>query len=259
MGPLSLQSQIDAALDGQASSELRRLVPLSMRRANGAFFTGSMLAARAARYLADQIGPGRPVADLACGAGDLLVACTKFLPIRSSLSATLHCWESCLFGRDIHREFVNAARLRLTLAAVQRCGIKARSIPGISDSFREIQCGNGLTAIKPFAEASAIIINPPFSSVDAPDGTTWATGKINSAALFVETCVTTANRGTRIVAILPDVLRSGSRYDKWRCLVESRTHNRQIVLLDQFDKHADERANLGISASWWPTGNLQSR
>src|SRR5580692_5811675 len=38
--------RVAAALDGQASQELRRVVPLDARRKAGAFFTGTALSAR---------------------------------------------------------------------------------------------------------------------------------------------------------------------------------------------------------------------
>ena len=232
-------AQIDAALDGQALMELRRLVPIAKLRGSGAFFTGSTLAKHAAGYLTGILGPNDVVVDPACGAGDLLIACANHLPIQSSLKATLRSWEKCLIGRDLHPEFVSATRLRLALLAVRRTQRRMRTIPKTDELFSSVDLGCGLAAADVLGRCSAIILNPPFTLIDAPVGTTWGAGKVNSAAVFVERCVADAQPGTKLVAILPDVLRSGSRYGKWRALIGSRTRNRRIVLLDQFDAYAD--------------------
>ncbi len=55
----------------------------------------------------------------------------------------------------------------------------------------------------------------------------------------MDACVTRSEPGTRIVAILPDVLRSGSRYEKWRSLFQQRIDLTKIEVVGQFDRHAD--------------------
>ena len=48
-----------------------------------------------------------------------------------------------------------------------------------------------------------------------------------------------ATPGTRIVAVLPDVLRSGARYGRWRGEMARRAEIEDVTLLGTFDKHAD--------------------
>src|SRR5258708_11167095 len=83
---------VAAALDGQPGVELRRLVPLTTRRANGAFFTGSALARRIVSQFLGGSNPNAIVCDPACGAGDLLIAAAERLPVTSDLRATLGLW-----------------------------------------------------------------------------------------------------------------------------------------------------------------------
>src|SRR3546814_13351615 len=64
---------------------------------------------------------GASVLDPACGAGDLLIACARSLPILPSLEETLQAWGKRLYGRDIHPELVEVAQYRLALLA-RHCG-----------------------------------------------------------------------------------------------------------------------------------------
>lgn len=231
---------IDAALNGQPSSELRRLVPLSDLRSVGAFFTGSRLSSYAANLLKDTFDDESVILDPACGAGDLLIACAAQLGKRKTLPQTLKIWGTKIIGRDIHSEFVQATKSRLLLAAL-RMGViteNCRSL-SIKDIFPRVENKCGLTDYEAIKSATHIIINPPFVLADAPEYCDWVKGKVNVAALFLEACLLHANPGTRIVAILPDVLRSGSRYRVWRDLVDSRSQVHQLHIHGKFDRWAD--------------------
>ncbi|MEQ1852738.1 MAG: hypothetical protein ABMA01_14240, partial [Chthoniobacteraceae bacterium] len=97
-----------AALDGQASTELRRVIPLATRRQFGAFFTGSTLAER----LIAHCGPmdARSVLhDASLGMADLLIAGARRLPLGRTLPETLRRWGRQLTGTDLHREFIEGA------------------------------------------------------------------------------------------------------------------------------------------------------
>jgi hypothetical protein len=204
-----------AALDGAASAALRRAIPLERLRKNGAFFTQSGLATVAMRHLPTCLP--NLFFDPACGAGDLLLAVARRLPLQDSLSATLRSWGSRLSGRDRHQEFVRAAKARLVLLAIERMKIrKAPSdrLPG--HLFPLISEGEGLEARSAYQKSDCIILNPPFYASAAPAGCNWAAGNVTSAAVFIEEALKLSRRGTRVIAILPEVLRTGSRYAKWR-------------------------------------------
>lgn len=231
---------IDAALDSQPTNELHRLACTEELRAAGAFFTGSKLAEVALSSMRRGFSGESIILDPACGAGDLLIACANRLPLAGNLAQTLRHWRSHIVGRDLEAEFVKATKIRLVLTAIRRgVPLGKFTLPTIEAVFPGIERRCGLTDHEALASASHIVINPPFNLKNAPPYCTWSTGLVNSAAIFLESCVVHARPGTRIVAILPDVLRSGSRYKKWRKLIESRCSIQRVDIFGQFDQWAD--------------------
>src|SRR5438105_4553247 len=75
------------ALDGEPGSELRLRVPLGARRASGTFFTGSLLAGLALEEVDTAESRRAIFSDPSCGAGDLLIAAARKLPVSGSLTA----------------------------------------------------------------------------------------------------------------------------------------------------------------------------
>ena len=71
------------------------------------------LATRAVNGVVSSLSTTDIVADPACGAGDLLVKCTPFLPLSDDLSGTLLQWGKQLIGYDLHIEFIRATKARL--------------------------------------------------------------------------------------------------------------------------------------------------
>jgi hypothetical protein len=238
--PSGCLEDIDAALDGQPGDELRRSVSLARLRSAGAFFTGSGMARRAVAGLASSLEEDATVLDPTCGAGDLLVAFAEHLPRRSDLASTLADWHPRILGRDVEPEFVRATKVRLALAALRREPPQScLRLPPVEELFPDICAGSSLAEYEVYQRPSYIVINPPFTLVEAPDGCSWGTGKVNAAALFMEACVTRAKRGTRVVAILPEVLRSGSRYEKWRKMFEQHVSVTSVEALGRFDRVTD--------------------
>ncbi len=229
-----------AALDGEPAEQLRRLVPLEDARSAGAFFTGSCLAKRLVGLVAHTITPRSILVDPACGAGDLLLACSNYLPTRRSFQETLSSWGRRLAGRDLYPEFIRASKLRLAIAAIHRGTGPARNgRRGRRRAFPGIHTGSGLSGQTMLRAATHIVANPPFTRLLAPPDCEWGQGKVNAAALFIEACLLNARVGTKVAAILPDVLRSGSRYVKWRSLVESLARIQKVEVVGQFDSKAD--------------------
>ncbi len=232
-------ARIDDALDGQPAQELRRLVSLTELRTSGAFFTGSDLSQIAVKSFVGTIDDRSVILDPACGTGDLLITCATKLGKNNDLDTTLKSWGAQIMGRDIYPKFIQAAKARLLLAAF-RDNIRDKcSVPNVQETFPKIVCACGISDEDAIKAATHIVVNPPFGLSTAPESCNWASGKVNAAALFMEACIRHANCGTRIVAILPDVLRSGSRYEKWRKFVESRSRMHRIELHGRFDRWTD--------------------
>lgn len=230
---------VDGALDGQPSKALRQLVPLEVLREAGVFFTGSELANRTVALISRDLTLGSSVVDPACGAGDLLLACARHLPTYRDLSATLEMWGSKLKGMDLHPQLVRATKARLLLLALARSGRSPLSLPNLDEVFPNIVVGDSLDVRSELAEADCIALNPPYTLMPAPSDCTWATGAVSQAAVFVERCALEAKPGTKMIAILPDVLRTGSRYERWRHRLETLASPQSVTLEECFDALTD--------------------
>jgi hypothetical protein len=234
------RSMLRDSLNGEVARQFRLLVPLETRRANGAFFTGTKLARQLAKRVMVDLLPNAVIADPTCGAGDLLLAIAEKLPIRRSLDKTLETWGERLIGLDINPQFVRVAKIRLLMLALTRFPqARLPSIPPIQDLFPSIAEADFLSSPKTISRASHILINPPYGEMDAPSKCGWGSGHVSAAAVFVETCLSNIREGTKVGAILPDVLRSGSYYAKWREHIQSSGTEVQVSTHGQFDDTTD--------------------
>lgn len=231
-------TRVDAALNGQASVELRRVAPVETRRQFGAFFTGTDLGSR---LIGCGTGCGATSVyyDPTCGMGDLLIAAARKLPLRKSLPATLRQWGHQLTGTDLHREFIEGARTRLVLLARQRHKSDEALRSSDAELFPNIRVADGLKQDALFTRATHLLLNPPFGQVAAPAGCKWAGGRITEAAAFVITALERARPGTQMLAILPEVLRSGSFAEHWRKRVSQLAGVKLVQPYGIFDDSAD--------------------
>lgn len=225
-----------AALDGQAGRELARQVALKSRRKYGAFFTGSTLAARLVgkRTLAGKI------LDPAVGAGDLLLAAARRLPMGGTLRSTIALWSRRLAGLDLHDEFIRAAKARLVVLARARGEFEEElTLAEVNAAFPLIRKGNALRERALFSWADWILVNPPFVKQNAPRECLWAQGSVNSAGVFMEHLLVNAGPSTQVLAVLPEVLRSGTRYRAWRKRISGLATVGTVTRIGLFDTVAD--------------------
>ena len=225
-----------AALDGEAGHELAKKVSLQTRRRFGAFFTGSPLALR---LIGSQRIRGN-IFDPAVGAGDLLLAAARRLPLRSTLHGTVDHWSKRLAGLDLHEEFVRAAKARLILLARSIGGFKNALTPEQTrGAFPLIRVGNALKDKELLGWADLVLLNPPFVAHQAPRDCLWGKGSVNSGAIFCDYVLSGIRPGTKVLAVLPEVLRSGTRYENWRCTMASLAVVRKVERVGLFDGSAD--------------------
>ncbi len=236
--PVVLQSdRVPAALDGEPLSRLRQLVPRSEIRRDGAFFTGQALAQAAVKGVLRSIDSDSVIADPTCGVGDLFLACCGNLPRGRNIDETLRLWGDRIRGRDLHPEFVDAAKSRLHLAAARPFGHRLQPQPSAScHPFPQLRAGCGLDTPGLFRGVTHIVSNPPFFQTTAPDWCDWCNGSVNISAVFVERWVQFADTRTRLLALLPDVLRSGTRYERWRRVIEgsAKLHSLRRLALSNY-------------------------
>lgn len=236
------KAQLMAALDGQPGRELRKLYTLNTLRSTGTYFTGSDLANRLVSSSKEIIPNVTQVIDPACGAGDLLVACARHLPLKSDLTKTLVDWGKRLAGFDIISTFVEATHYRLALLALERGGRGLGKLPRevpLAALFPQIQLRSGMDAWSLPAKPTLIVVNPPFSYGIASKNCTWASGRVSQAASFMDNCLKNASVGTRLLAILPDVLRTGTRYERWRSMIAETARVRTVEIVGQFDDETE--------------------
>jgi len=266
-----LQQDVHAALNGQASQMLRTLVPRDVRRQEGAFFTSGPVRAKFGALLAQASDAQleRSYWDPACGAGDLLLEASGTLSLGPTLAQTLRRWGTKLRGHDTQRAFVEAAQLRLFIAAAARHRSRGDEVTVKADavvrSFPLLQVGDGLEAMRAARGFRGhLLLNPPFGSVAAEPGCDWSTGLTSQAGIFFLAAAEALGRNRRITAVLPDVLRSGSRYDAWRSRVGALVAVEQIAVHGLFDDHTDidvfllqalripDGDPIFSSSHWWP-------
>lgn len=235
-----LRQDIAAALDGQPRQEIRRRIPLKLLRETGTFFTSKSLACKLLNATSTPLTQSSVVADPACGVGDLLLAHSRQLPVKNSLRETLSHWNQRLVGRDIHPELARVARLRIALESIRR-GVKNHDVlpSELCSLLSNIRAGDGLRSPRLFSFGTHVLLNPPFSSREASDSCSWASGGVSMAAVFIDHCLSHAKDGCAVTAILPDVLRSGVRYEKWRKRIESMAQVKKVRAVGQFDRWTD--------------------
>lgn len=232
------EEQVVAALNGEASTKLRRTVCLKTRREYGAYFTGTTLGERLLKKCSS-FDANRIFYDPSCGMGDLLLAAAKNLPLAKSLPWTLAQWGRQLTGTDLHPEFIAGAKARLVLLAQ----LRHQTIEALSVSpdrlFPYIRVADGLAERTAFQRATTLLLNPPFGLVKAPKACDWAGGRVSEAAMFLITALKRSRQGTEILAILPEVLRSGSFSQHWRNRVSDLAEVHLVDPYGVFDESAD--------------------
>lgn len=219
---------------------LTRLVPRAERRVRGTYFSSAALAADLWSDALQSITPGSIIVDPACGAGDLLTPAIEHVSA-TSLGGVV--FRACDIDEDLTR--VATARLRQVL--------------GTTSSLVEGICADLMADTSSITSATHVVLNPPFVPIAAAEP--WASGQINSAALFTVRALESMSHGARLLAVLPDVLRSGSRYQTWRDTVKRLGGINSIRTLDVFDNHADVHvftiditAGQTQHAASWPGG-----
>ncbi len=245
-------------LNGAAGARCSELLSTTTRRRLGAFFTPSSLADKATASLSVTDWDGTTVFDPACGAGDLLLPVARHLRTAHTVSATLALWNEVLLGHDISPEFVHAARLRLVLLARLR-GARLDAAPAtLAPLLTNIRVCDSLRSDVSWGISTHIIMNPPFCRLTLSGDHRWRRGTVNAAALFLHRAASLARPGTQIVAILPEVLRTGSSYRAWRVDLNRHILDSRTLSLGTFSREADVDVFLNTMYACRPSASTQA-
>jgi hypothetical protein len=262
------RSELIHNLNGGAAEALRELVSSAAVSESGAFFTPELLAQVSLKTASTRTtdGPGA-VLDPALGAGDLLLRWAHTLPVHNSLERTLEIWGASLCGFELHREFISVAKRRLTLLAVHRgAKLLGSRAPKWNDLFPRFLQSDFIASKRPLPAVTSVVMNPPFIMIPAPARCEWASGAVNAAAVFVDRVLAQLPPDKRIIAILPEVLRSGTRYLRWRELVARRMSILRCEPRGLFSDHADVDVFIleGVTThsagamDCWPSGQRKA-
>ncbi|MCK5763827.1 MAG: N-6 DNA methylase [Clostridiales bacterium] len=233
----NIESEI---VNGTSAKVLEKLVSYKIRKENGIFFTNSVISNQLADIISSMLKKGCTIIDPACGSGNLLLSCAKYLPRGNDIEETLSIWSKLIKGYDLYTEFIKAAKLRLILLAIKFHISEIDHLLDLNYSslFNGLIVGNSLDYL-PFNETKCIVVNPPFGYSQCSPNCKWSQGKVQIAALFIESLFVNAVENQHIVAILPDVLRSGTRYRKWRDIISTYCKSIKVESIGRFDKNTD--------------------
>lgn len=231
----------DLAFAPCASSAAERLIPAKLRSEFGIFFTPEEISEKLKVIFNDQIAAGESFFDPSCGAGNLLVFIAETYPTEPNFYATIKKWGTQFGGCDLNENFVHAAKLRLIAVAAKRHKIKKLPIEKaleLTAEFRSIFVADYLA--EPLGgEFDCIIANPPFGHITSSQTQEWCSGKTQLAGLFQIEIIKRAKANQKIASVLPDVLRSGTRYSRWRKILETSLTEPSINIHGRFLKKVD--------------------
>ncbi len=234
-----IQQKASSLVNGGPKKAIRAFWPLEKLRNQGVFFTDNVLAQKLIKDIPSHAMRGG-ILDPTCGAGDLLLAAASRLTVQESLRQTADEWGRVLAGWDVTDEFVQLARVRIAVSALMRGANHDWLTPDeLTTVFPMFSAGDALAAFMDYGKATCILLNPPYGEVGAPENCSWGTGRVTEAAIFAERSVKRAKPGTHLAMILPDVLRSGSRYARWRQQIQREADVQKVVVHGLFDGMAD--------------------
>lgn len=198
---------------------LRELLTIEEMREAGSFFTGQKLASKAVCLL-PAITSSSVVLDPTCGAGNLLIEASRKLGVASTLSETLKVWGKVLWGFDIHLYFIEATKLRIVVEAINRGVEQDCDLDEVFELLPNIQVRDAFTVnSEELSNVTHLLMNPPFTIIPSPKQNYWKKGKVNAAGVLFDNYLRQLPKSCKVSAILPDVLRSGSRYNEFRKFV----------------------------------------
>lgn len=226
-------------LNGVPYAVFRRQVGIEVRREIGAFFSSDTIANDLVSLINGSVNDDALVLDPTCGIGDLLLARAAALPLGPTLQSTVRSWGKRLAGFDTRGDLIRLCKARLCMMARARGNFHDEidpltAFPHIVERDMMASESDGL-----LGRADAILFNPPFGKTTWAKKLNWAAGEINAAAIFLDRLTTTIRSDTVIAAVLPEVLRCGSRYERFRSTLRERGYTGSFEVRGRFDPWTD--------------------
>ena len=238
-------SLVDPAVDARAF--VYGVLTREDRREQGIFFSGEDWA-RSMASLVD-VTQWKRFIDPSAGIGDLLLAISHQLPLEKDLAATLTAWSRVLYAVDLRSSFLEIAWARVRALAGTRHGLHGSSGTNNDSNAtpKSLPIGftvsDALTVNFELARGDCVIMNPPYQRTQAPKGSAVGSGLRTAAGLHLEHIIAQAPEGVGIIALIPDVIRSGSSYRNFR----QHLARRLDIRLLQPAGHFGDSANVDVS------------
>lgn len=234
----SVECERQKLLNNDIKDVIYNTLTLLDRRAHGIFFSGP----KWAKILSSKIDISKweRFVDPSVGTGDLLLEICANLPLELSFCETVRSWSRRLLAIDLRESFLRITWFRIQMLALRRHRVTDPNTNGILLALPETFVAGDSLAIKFQLNASdCVIMNPPYQRVVAGDHSFVGRGKRSAAALHIEHVLLHSMPGTGIVALLPDVLRSGSSYNKFRNEIYQRVDVNSFEAFGNFGNDAD--------------------
>jgi hypothetical protein len=225
--------------NGHATKFVYDILSANDRKKDGIFFSGSSWASKLFSKL--DISKWQRFIDPSVGTGDLLLEICKTIPLKNNLDDTLDDWADRLIAIDLRKSFLEIAWMRIQAMAMYRH--KSEHAQEFRWRFRSLpptfSVGDTLRTKLDLQPNDCVIMNPPYQRILAPNGFFTGTGKRSAAALHLEHVIKQAPSGVGVYALIPDVLRSGSSYARFRKEVSIRSNVLSFESFGAFGVHAD--------------------
>lgn len=201
------------------AEEIYKEISRTDRRKTGIFFSGTEWAD--VIYRAIPAGAWHRFIDPNVGIGDLLSRIVADLPLSYDFRSTVTRWRSTLAGTDIEARFADLAWARIL--QLLKCRIEAE---GMEVEIQDLEwaslrspftVGDFLRMKASINPGDCVVMNPPFQLIKSEgESVSWGSGLKSAASLHLSKVLESAPDGVAVVALIPDVIRSGSSYRKFR-------------------------------------------
>lgn len=200
-------------INGHANDMVYQLLAREDRRAHGVFFSGSAWARTLVAQL--DLEQWSRFLDPSAGTGDLLLEICKDLPLEGTTAKTIKAWGARIGAIDLRESFLRIAWARIQALAMVRHEepIDVSRFKPMPTGFR---AGNVFKTPLALRAKDCLVMNPPYQRTSAGSNSFVGTGMRSAAALHVERVLCSAPANVGIIALVPDVLRSGSSYRSFR-------------------------------------------
>jgi hypothetical protein len=236
-------------MNGHATDFVYNTLSLSDRRKHGIFFSGPSWAHKI--LSGQELAKWQRFIDPSVGVGDLLIEVCKSLPLKDSANQTLEDWAERLVAIDLRKSFLDITWMRIQAFAVHRHNIEKGQACNLT--FKALPpnfiVGDALSTNLELRQHDCVVMNPPYQRIPAPSHSFVGKGKRSAAALHLEHVLLHAPAGVGLFALIPDVLRSGSSYEKFRKELDARTVISSFAPFGAFGTQADIDVAILVATS----------